>query len=349
MPPAPRTGLVEPSDARSAVRRPAWRGITTTGGRALCFARPVPSSPLPPSLPSLFLLLPRSTSPGPSRVATPSGGCSAPQRRAPLPGAGGVAEWTPTETFERRDVPGAGPVAHWVEVIDVRLPFVTFRHSYEFASDGAVLTGRTRPCGPQPDEIERSLAQAVAVSPASNAEQRSPRQSTSVSPAARIHVSWSSTIVAVSAQAVAPRDRRAMASCFAIALHRQPGQARRDWLIGSAGGFSIAGRRSIDPILADCRPRRGALSRCAARGVCKRAKLEAACPGRSAAAQALACAGALQTRDRYENRLCNGPGSAVHRFARASRCTASGTRRHEFCPSYCRALAREPIALRSRA
>ena len=46
-------------------------------------------------------------------------------------------EWTPTDTFERVDVPGVGPVANWVEVLDVRLPFVTFRQSYEFESDGA--------------------------------------------------------------------------------------------------------------------------------------------------------------------------------------------------------------------
>jgi len=28
-----------------------------------------------------------------------------------------------------------------------------------------------------------------------------------------------------------------------------------------------------------------------------------------------ACGDALQTRDRYEHRVCEGPGSAVHRYA----------------------------------
>jgi SAM-dependent methyltransferase len=70
-------------------------------------------------------------------------------------------EWTSTETFERRDLPRAGPVAHWIEVIDVRLPFVTFRHSYEFASDGAVLTSDSTLRFRSRDEIERSLAQAA--------------------------------------------------------------------------------------------------------------------------------------------------------------------------------------------
>jgi putative ABC transport system substrate-binding protein len=36
--------------------------------------------------------------------------------------------------------------------------------------------------------------------------------------------------------------------------------------------------------------------------------------------------GALQTRDRYKRGAWNGPGSALHRSADASRCTASGTR-----------------------
>src|SRR5205823_1035292 len=45
------------------------------------------------------------------------------------------------------------------------------------------------------------------------------------------------------------------------------------------------------------------------------------CPGRGAARS-----DAPQTRDRKGDGVRYGPGSAVHRFASASRCTASGTR-----------------------
>jgi SAM-dependent methyltransferase len=68
--------------------------------------------------------------------------------------------WTPTETLRRVDVPGIGPVTNWVEVVDVRLPFVTFRQSYEFESDGAVLTSDSTLRYRSRDEVERSLAQA---------------------------------------------------------------------------------------------------------------------------------------------------------------------------------------------
>ncbi len=76
-----------------------------------------------------------------------------PDRRAWL-------EWTPTDTFERIDVPGIGGVAHWVEVLEVSLPFVTFRQSYEFESDSAVLTSDSTLRFRDRDEIARSLATA---------------------------------------------------------------------------------------------------------------------------------------------------------------------------------------------
>ena len=53
-----------------------------------------------------------------------------------------------------------GSVAHWVEVLDVRLPFVTFRQSYEFASDGAVMTSDSTLRFRSRDDVERSLTHA---------------------------------------------------------------------------------------------------------------------------------------------------------------------------------------------
>ena len=73
------------------------------------------------------------------------------------------------------------------------------------------------------------------------------------------------------------------------------------------------------------------------------AKVEATCPGRSAARRALR--GVVRCRTGTVAVCCD-PGSAAHRvacrraaqsadpMARASRCTASGTRRHEFCTFY---------------
>jgi SAM-dependent methyltransferase len=47
--------------------------------------------------------------------------------------------WTPQATRRRRDVPGVGLVEAWTEVTDVALPMISFRHTYRFESEGAVL------------------------------------------------------------------------------------------------------------------------------------------------------------------------------------------------------------------
>ena len=49
-------------------------------------------------------------------------------------------DWARRESFERIDVPGVGPVESWVELTDVSLPFVSFRWTFRFERDGAVLT-----------------------------------------------------------------------------------------------------------------------------------------------------------------------------------------------------------------
>jgi SAM-dependent methyltransferase len=51
--------------------------------------------------------------------------------------------WTPEESRTRADVPGVGMVDAWVEVTDVDGPLVSFRSTYVFESDGAVLTSRS--------------------------------------------------------------------------------------------------------------------------------------------------------------------------------------------------------------
>jgi SAM-dependent methyltransferase len=48
--------------------------------------------------------------------------------------------WTRDATTYSTDLPGIGSVETWTQVTDVRLPFISFRSSWTFASDGATLT-----------------------------------------------------------------------------------------------------------------------------------------------------------------------------------------------------------------
>lgn len=48
-------------------------------------------------------------------------------------------EWTRAATRRIADVDGVGRVETWIELTEVRLPLVSFRQSWAFASDGAVL------------------------------------------------------------------------------------------------------------------------------------------------------------------------------------------------------------------
>ncbi len=56
-----------------------------------------------------------------------------PERRAWL-------EWDRERSLTRAVVPGAGPVETWVEITDVREDLVSFRWTFVFEDDGAVLT-----------------------------------------------------------------------------------------------------------------------------------------------------------------------------------------------------------------
>lgn len=69
-------------------------------------------------------------------------------------------EWTTADSYQREQIDGVGLVETWDEVTSVTLPFVTFRSTMIFHSDGVVLTSdstlrfRTR------DEIAESLRAA---------------------------------------------------------------------------------------------------------------------------------------------------------------------------------------------
>lgn len=51
--------------------------------------------------------------------------------------------WNRTDSYAVTEVPGEGSVESWVELIDVTLPLVSFRWTYVFASDGAVLASNS--------------------------------------------------------------------------------------------------------------------------------------------------------------------------------------------------------------
>ncbi|RKF23731.1 class I SAM-dependent methyltransferase [Micromonospora globbae] len=69
-------------------------------------------------------------------------------------------EWAADGEPVTRHVPGSGEVERCLEVRDVRLPFVSFRHTYRFLADGAVVTSDSTLRFRSRDEIESSLATA---------------------------------------------------------------------------------------------------------------------------------------------------------------------------------------------
>lgn len=48
--------------------------------------------------------------------------------------------WTREHSYELLSIPEIGNVETWVELLDVRLPLVSFRHTFVFQKDGATIT-----------------------------------------------------------------------------------------------------------------------------------------------------------------------------------------------------------------
>lgn len=69
-------------------------------------------------------------------------------------------QWTYEHTYRRLDIPGTGAVCTWVDVTDVSAQLVSFRHSYRFEADGALLTSDSTLRFRDPDQISASLAAA---------------------------------------------------------------------------------------------------------------------------------------------------------------------------------------------
>ncbi len=74
------------------------------------------------------------------------------------PGRRAWEDWADETGPVRRDVPGSGLVERRLEVTAVDLPFVSFRYTYTFLADGAVITSDSTLRFRERDEVESSLA-----------------------------------------------------------------------------------------------------------------------------------------------------------------------------------------------
>jgi SAM-dependent methyltransferase len=67
-------------------------------------------------------------------------------------------EWNRAASERTTHIAGVGAVRTWVDVTDVRGPLVTFRSTFVFASDGAVLTSDSTLRFREREEVEADLA-----------------------------------------------------------------------------------------------------------------------------------------------------------------------------------------------
>jgi SAM-dependent methyltransferase len=74
------------------------------------------------------------------------------------PARRGWEEWTRERTHQVKSVAGGETVESWTDLISVELPFVSFRGTYVFGSDGAVLTSDSTLWFRERHEVEDSLA-----------------------------------------------------------------------------------------------------------------------------------------------------------------------------------------------
>ncbi|OSC56777.1 SAM-dependent methyltransferase, partial [Streptomyces sp. 4F] len=66
-------------------------------------------------------------------------------------------EWNRERTWRVTDIPGVGAVGSWCALAEVRWPLVSFRWTYVFASDGAVLTSDSTLRFRERHEVEADL------------------------------------------------------------------------------------------------------------------------------------------------------------------------------------------------
>ena len=66
-------------------------------------------------------------------------------------------QWNRENTYKRIDIPNYGVVEGWVDVTSVQLPFVSFRFTYIFESDGTIITSDSTLRFRSREEIASSL------------------------------------------------------------------------------------------------------------------------------------------------------------------------------------------------
>jgi SAM-dependent methyltransferase len=76
------------------------------------------------------------------------------------PARRGWLEWTREQTHQVTEVPAIDTVESWCDLVKVELPFVSFRGTYVFASDGAVMTSDSTLRFRERNELEESLVAA---------------------------------------------------------------------------------------------------------------------------------------------------------------------------------------------
>jgi hypothetical protein len=81
--------------------------------------------------------------------------------------------WNREQTYKTIEAPGIGTVESWVELVDVRLPLVAFRHTFMFRQDGRVMTSESTLRFRSRSEIADSLERAnLTVEPVRDAPDR---------------------------------------------------------------------------------------------------------------------------------------------------------------------------------
>jgi hypothetical protein len=65
--------------------------------------------------------------------------------------------WNRDASYRALDIEGVGRVESWVDMIEIDLPLVSFRWTYRFQSDGAVLTSDSTLRFRSREEVSRSL------------------------------------------------------------------------------------------------------------------------------------------------------------------------------------------------
>ncbi len=86
-------------------------------------------------------------------------------------------QWTRAATYQVTELPGEGAVESWHELLDVSGPLVTFRTTFVFPTDGAVLTSDSTLRFRERDEVEAALvAEGYAVREVRGAPDRPGRE-----------------------------------------------------------------------------------------------------------------------------------------------------------------------------